>query len=181
MKDQKESSAPDDDALFKQAMSGVTRLPQANRAAQPRTKPEPVPLAPRRAGSQPDVRDALSDPAEGAEAVGEYLSNGISQLTLRKLRRGQFPVQDSLDLHGLTSDEARKLLLEFLRVSQQRGLRCVRIIHGKGRHGESGEGILKIRTRHWLMQCPEVLAFCEAPPGHGGGGAVLALLKSNPP
>ncbi len=179
MKDQKEPSAPDDDTLFEQAMSGVTRLPQSNRAAQPRPRPAPVPLAPRRAISQPDVRDMLSDPAEGAEPVGEFLGNGISQLTLRKLRRGQFPVQDSLDLHGLTSDEARKLLLEFLHDSQQRGLRCVRIIHGKGRHAES-EGVLKVRARHWLTQCPEVLAFCEAPPGHGGGGAVLALLKSNP-
>lgn len=161
-------------------MGGVTPLPSSNRAELPRAKPQPVPLATHRAASQPAVRDALSDPAAGTEPLNEYLGNGISPLTLRKLRRSQFPVQDSLDLHGLNSDEARKLLLEFLRESQQRGLRCVRIIHGKGRHGESGEGILKLRTRHWLKQCPEVLAFCEAPPSHGGGGAVLALLKSGP-
>lgn len=175
---EKNPSPPEDTELFQQAMGGVTPLPPANRAAQTRPKPEPVPLAAHRAASQPAIRDALSDPAPGSEPINEYLGNGISPLTLRKLRRGQFPVQDSLDLHGLNSDEARKLLLEFLRESQQRKLRCVRVIHGKGWHGENGEGILKLRTRHWLTQCPEVLAFCEAPPSHGGGGAVLALLKS---
>ncbi len=161
-------------------MGGVTPLPPSGRVVTAKPKPQPVPLAPRRAAGQPAVRDVLVDPADGAEPVSEYLGNGISQLTLRKLRRGQFPVQDSLDLHGLDSEGARRLLLEFLREAMQRDLRCVRIIHGKGRHGASGEGILKTRTRHWLTQCPEVLAFCEAPPSHGGGGAVLLLLKANP-
>ncbi len=99
-------------------------------------------------------------------------------MTLRKLRRGQWPSQDNLDLHGLTSDAARKLLLEFLRDATQRGLRYVCVIHGKGWQAGGGEGILKIRVRHWLTQCAEVLAFCEAPPEAGGGGAVLVLLKS---
>lgn len=98
-------------------------------------------------------------------------------MTLRKLRRGTWPVQDSLDLHGLSSDAARKLLLEFLRNASQRDLRCVCVIHGKGRH-TGGEGLLKIRTRHWLAQCAEVLAYCEAPLNAGGGGAVWMLLKT---
>jgi DNA-nicking Smr family endonuclease len=88
------------------------------------------------------------------------------------------PIQDSLDLHGLNSDEARKLLLEFLHEATQNNLRQVCIIHGKGRQADGTEGILKTRTRHWLPQCAEVLAFCEAPPQSGGGGAVLVLLKS---
>ena len=99
-------------------------------------------------------------------------------MTLRKLRRGQFPLQDSLDLHGLTSDAARKLMLEFLRDAKQRGLRHVCVIHGKGWQAGGGEGVLKIRVRHWLTQCAEVLAFCEAPSNAGGGGAVLVLLKN---
>jgi DNA-nicking Smr family endonuclease len=159
-------------------MGGVSPLPPTNRVAPAR--PEPVPLAPRRAHRQQEVPDTLSDHGAGDEPLTEFLRNGLSRMTLRKLRRGQFPVQDSLDLHGLDSEGARKLLLEFLREASQRDLRCVCIIHGKGRHRENGEGILKVRTRHWLTQCPEVLAFCEAPPSHGGGGAVLLLLKSNP-
>ncbi len=161
-------------------MGGVTPLPPANRVPTAKPKPAPVPLAPRRAQRQPEMVDMLSNHGANEEPLTEFLRNGLSRLTLRKLRRGQFPVQDSLDLHGLDSNGARRLLLEFLRTSTQRCLRCVRIIHGKGWHGESGEGILKIRTRHWLTQCPEVLAFCEAPPSHGGRGAVLVLLKSSP-
>ena len=99
-------------------------------------------------------------------------------MTLRKLRRGQWPVQDHLDLHGLSSDEARKLLLEFLHEAAQHSLRCVCVIHGKGWQAGGGEGILKTRVRHWLTQCAEVMAFCEAPPNAGGGGAVLVLLKN---
>lgn len=97
-------------------------------------------------------------------------------MALRKLRRE--PMQDSLDLHGLNSDDARKLLQSFLQQASQRGLRHVCVIHGKGWQPGGGEGILKIRARHWLTQCAEVLAFCEAPPGEGGGGAVLVLLKT---
>ncbi len=99
-------------------------------------------------------------------------------MTLRKLRRGQWPVQDNLDLHGLASDAARRLLLEYLREATLHGLRCVCVIHGKGWQTGGGEGILKIRVRHWLTQCAEVLAFCEAPPNAGGGGAVRVLLKN---
>jgi DNA-nicking Smr family endonuclease len=101
-------------------------------------------------------------------------------MILRKLRRGQFTLQDSLDLHGLNSNEARKLLLEFLRHATQNDMRHVCVIHGKGWRTDGGEGILKTRTRHWLIQCAEVLAFCEAPPNTGGSGAVLVLLKSQP-
>ncbi len=161
-------------------MGGVTPLAPSGRVPPAKPKPQPVPLAPRRAMQQPEAADMLSDHGAGDEPLTEFLRNGLSRMTLRKLRRGQLQVEDSLDLHGLDSDGARKLLLEFLREAARRNLRCVRIIHGKGRHGAGGEGILKTRTRHWLTQCPEVLAFCEAPPSHGGGGAVLLLLKANP-
>ena len=98
-------------------------------------------------------------------------------MTLRKLRRGEWPLQDELDLHGLNSDAARQLLVEFLHDSTQRGLRCVNVIHGKGWRSEGRDGILKVHTRHWLTQHPQVLAFCEAPPNAGGGGAVWVLLE----
>lgn len=98
-------------------------------------------------------------------------------MTLRRLRRGDWPPQDSLDLHGLRSDEARKLLVEFLFHAKQQGLRCVNVIHGKGWRSEGREGILKVHTRHWLTQHPQVLAFCEPPQNAGGGGAVWVLLK----
>lgn len=99
-------------------------------------------------------------------------------MTLRKLRHGLWPLQDEIDLHGLTSDEARRTLADFLNHALRCNYRCVNVIHGKGWRAEGGEGILKIRVRHWLTQHPQVLAFCEAPPNAGGGGAAWVLLKS---
>lgn len=175
MSKEKEPPASPDADLFRQALEGVTKLAPSNRI----TPARPQRRAIAHAAPAPAIADTLSDHGAGDAPLDEFLRNGISRMTLRKMRRGQFPVQDSLDLHGLNSDAARKLLLEFLREVTLRGLRCVCVVHGKGRHTESGEGILKIRARHWLTQCPEVLAFCEAPPNAGGGGAVLILLKAN--
>lgn len=98
-------------------------------------------------------------------------------MTLRKLRRGHWPIQDGLDLHGYTSEEARRYLAEFLYQSLDNGLRCVSVIHGKGWRAEGGEGILKVRVRRWLTQFASVLAYCEAPTNAGGGGAVWVLLQ----
>lgn len=165
-----------DAELFRQAVDGVVPLTPSNRIAPPkpaRRTPQHTTATP-----LPAIADNLSDHGAGEVALTEFLRPGISRMVLRKLRRGQLPLQDSLDLHGLSSDEARTLLLQFLHDATQRGLRQVCIIHGKGWRPDGGEGILKIRTRHWLTQCAAVLAFCEAPPDAGGGGAVLVLLKS---
>lgn len=167
---------PEDSELFRQALDGVIPLPSSDRAA---TQPQPVRATPLHRQPEPrEISDTLSDHGAGEVPLTEFLRSGVARATLRKLRRGQPPIQDNLDLHGLASDEARRLLQEFLRDAVLRGLRCVRVIHGKGWQAGGGEGILKIRARHWLPQCAEVLAFCEAPPDEGGGGAVKVLLKA---
>ena len=172
----KEQPAPLDAELFRQAVDGVVPLTPSNRIS----PHKPAHRAPRNntTPAPPSVADTWSDHGAGELALTEFLRPGISRMVLRKLRRRQSPLQDSLDLHGLSSDEARKLLLQFLHEATQRGLRQVCIIHGKGWQPDGSEGILKIRTRHWLTQCAAVLAFCEAPPNAGGGGAVLVLLKA---
>ncbi len=174
MKEKREQPAPDAE-LFRQALEGVTPLPPSNRIAP--AAPKPAPVVSRRATSAPDVTDRLSDHGAGEAPLAEFTRDGVSRMTLRKLKRGHFPVQDSLDLHGLTTEAARQLLQVFLQEATERRLRCVSVIHGKGRHAEGGEGILKNLARHWLTQCPDVLAFCESPQHMGGGGAVWVLLK----
>ena len=162
-------------ALFRQALEGVTPLTPDNRSnASPPRKHSRNSLHP---ATQIDISDTLTDPGIENDPLVEFMRPGVSRMTLRKLKRGHWPVQDSLDLHGLHSDAARKLLLQFMRDATQLELRCVRVIHGKGWHTDGGEGILKIRSRHWLTQCKEVMAFCETPPQEGGGGAVRILLK----
>ncbi len=166
----KKPGAPDnadDAALFRAAVGDVKPLPDQNRAVASIPPRQP----PQRAAAPETIPDILSDFASG-ELPDDYLSNGLSRMTLRKLRRGHWPIQDRLDLHGLDSDSARRLLQAFLHEAKRDGLRCVLVIHGKGTE------VLKQRTRHWLMQHPQVLAWCDAPPGDGGGGAVLALLRA---
>jgi DNA-nicking Smr family endonuclease len=159
--------------LLRQALDGVVPLKRSGRIAPAAAPRKPPPRAP----PASPVADTLSDHGASDVPLTEFLRNGVSSMTLRKLRRGHWRVQDSLDLHGLSSDAARKLLVEFLHDATQRGLHCVCVVHGKGWHTQGGEGILKIRTRHWLTQCAPVLAFCEAPSSAGGGGAVWVLLK----
>jgi DNA-nicking Smr family endonuclease len=98
---------------------------------------------------------------------------------LRKLRRGNWPIEDSLDLHGSHTDAARKLLQKFMLEAAQRNLRCVLVIHGKGLNSRGGEAVLRRLARHWLTQHPHVLGYCDAPPKYGGNGAALVLLKNN--
>ncbi len=102
---------------------------------------------------------------------------GIGPDVLRRLRRGEWVIQDAVDLHGCRTDEARELLALFLREAVKRGLRCVRVIHGKGLGSKDKQPVLKGKTRVWLAQRDEVIAFCQARPAEGGSGAIVVLLK----
>ena len=178
----KKPIVPDDDAAaFREAMKDVLPLPGSDRATVPRQAPAPLPLQ-----HLEDERRALEDSlAEGEPAqfdldsgeVLNYRRDGVSPQVLRKLRAGHWAVQHELDLHGLRSEQARALLSDFLAASFKRGLRCVRVIHGKGRGSPGGEPVLKRRVATWLTQRGEVMAFSEARPAEGGGGAVLVLLR----
>jgi DNA-nicking Smr family endonuclease len=166
---------PEDAALFRAAIGEVKRLPEQNRILPQRAPRKPLL---RTSAPSPAIPDTLAD--SGAEnAPDEFLSNGLSRMTLRKLRRGNWPIQDKLDLHGNNSEAARKLLQEFLHDATQGELRCVLVIHGKGMNSQDGEPVLRKLARHWLTQHPRVLAYCDAPPKDGGHGAVLILLKSS--
>jgi len=81
-------------------------------------------------------------------------------------------------LHGLDRQGARSLLSEFLRECLKRGLRCIRIVHGKGLRSPGKEPILKGKVQQWLLKRDDVLAFCQAPGNQGGSGALLVLLKA---
>lgn len=107
-----------------------------------------------------------------------YRRRGIGIDVVRKLRRGVWVLQAELDLHGLRRDEARERLAAFMRDASRSGLRCVRIVHGKG-HGSPGrESILKLKVKWWLAQRSEVLAFTYARAADGGHGALIVLLRN---
>jgi DNA-nicking Smr family endonuclease len=161
---------------FRRAVADVKPLKRRKRAIL--TGPAPAPIAhQRRRDEEAALAESLSGPLGADEALetGEalsYLREGMARETLRKLRRGHWAVQDGVDLHGLTRDQAAAIVAGFLEQCLARGLRCVRIVHGKGL------GILKAKLGKWLPQREEVLAYCQAPANDGGGGALLVLLKS---
>ena len=161
---------------FRKAVADVRPLKRHKRVALKPPAPPPVPHQRRR-----DEAAALAESLEGPLSVEEaletgeelsYLRDGMARETLRKLRRGHWSVQEGIDLHGMTREQASAVVVEFLEHCLARGLRCVRIVHGKGL------GILKARLRKWLPQREEVLAYCQAPANDGGSGALLVLLKT---
>ena len=104
---------------------------------------------------------------------------GLQTLQLRKLKRGQTPCEASLDLHRLIIREAEIAVAQFLTQAQQQNLRCITIVHGKGRRANTDMPILKNKVNRWLRSHPSVLAFCSALPKDGGTGAIYVLLKKS--
>lgn len=177
-------NAPDDDDLdvFREAIRDVAPLKVPPRVEKPVVRPPPVPVQSLLDDAAVLV-DSLSDPLEsdiGLE-IGEeltYRREGVPPNALKRLRRGEWVIQDNLDLHGMTVDAARGLLASFLHTAVRRGIRCIRVVHGKGYRSVGGMPVLKGKVAHWLRQRDEVLAYVQARPEDGGGGALLVLLKS---
>lgn len=104
---------------------------------------------------------------------------GIGPDVTRKLRRGEWSIQRQIDLHGMRRDEAREQLSFFIREAHKQGIRCVRVVHGKGLGSPGKAPILKSRVHSWLVQKQEVLAFVQAKPADGGAGALVVLLMAS--
>lgn len=180
----------DERELFRRAVGPVQPLKAAApaltalHAVGRRPRPEPLPVS-RQRDEQAVLREALSDEFDvdsllETDAELAYARDGVSPEVLRKLRRGVWVIQAELDLHGLRRDAARESLGAFLREAGRLGLRCVRVIHGKG-HGSPGRTpVLKSKVRAWLVQKQEVMAFVQARACDGGAGALLVLLDAAP-
>ena len=173
----------DDGDLFRQAIGDVKRVRDDRTTSQvrrPRAEPRQQQL-----DDKAVLSELLSDPSESEILeTGEHLSyrkNGVQQAVLRKLRRGNYAIQRELDLHGMTVEEARAEVRAFLASALDLELRCVRIIHGKGRRQADSAPRLKGFLNHWLARKREVTAFCSARPEDGGTGAVYVLLSAAKP
>lgn len=170
----------DEAALFRNAVRDVAPLTPPDKISHP-AKPHPQPIPRHISCDEQPPGDSLSDHGSLEMGPGDewsFLRSGLSRQTLRRLRRGYWGIQAQLDLHGFTRDEARLELIAFLDDSHKKGFRCVRVIHGKGLSSPNHEPVLKARVGGWLSQQSGVLAFCQARPEDGGGGAVLVLLRS---
>jgi len=120
-------------------------------------------------------------PAESGIAGGDALAfqrPGVRTQVVRRLRRGLIPIEDELDLHGLSQTAAREQLAEFLEYRRTAGRRCVRIIHGKGYRSGARGPVLKMAVDLWLRRHSDVMAFTSARAIDGGTGAVYVLLRA---
>ena len=168
------------DPEFRTAVLDVAPLGEARRHALRPSPAPPIPVQTRR-DEHAALHESLHGPVSVDDALdsGEelaFLREGLPRQVLRRLRRGHWVVQANLDLHGMNRIAAAAAVADFLRSSAARGVRCVRIVHGKGLGSRNREPVLKGKLRKWLPPREEVLAFCQAPAAYGGSGAVLVLL-----
>jgi len=166
--------------LFIKAAGAVKPLADKRRVLLKKEQAQPVALQ-RERDEQSALQESMSDEFDVSTLLDtdEHLSfrrPGIGVDVTRKLRLGQWSIQRQLDLHGLRSDEAREALGQFIREARQQGIRCVRVIHGKGLGSPGKTPVLKSRVHSWLVQKNEVLAFVQAKPADGGAGALVVLL-----
>ena len=169
-----------DRQLFRQVVGAVRPLPSANRTTPPNFPPDPLPLQ-HWADEERVLQEAMSDEFDASTLLDtdEQLSfrrKGIGRDVVHKLRAGQWSIQRHIDLHGFRTDEARDALGAFIRQVHRHGLRCVRVVHGKGLGSPGRTPVLKGRVHSWLVQKNEVLAFVQARPADGGAGALVVLL-----
>ncbi len=176
-----------EDLYFLEAMSDVSPLSKTKNKIIHQPDPNLKPGHP----AENDEQEALahlSDLVSGNAEIDitftdEYIEgavSGFSRKLMRRLKKGQFPIQDHVDLHGLTKQEAEIRVRDFLLQSSRRGLRCVLIVHGRGLNSENHIPVLKERLPVWLNRGPVrkiVLAFSTARPYDGGAGAVYVLLR----
>jgi DNA-nicking Smr family endonuclease len=190
----KPDTTDEDDALLWKRIAETTKplpgrsvkLPAARaKQRKPAAKTSaPTPAAPPK---QPERREPPKPPEL---RPGE--AKGLDRRTAERLRRGQFPIEARIDLHGQTQAEAHRALIAFVTGSHKAGRRCVLVITGKGgppgARRESGEGVMPDRERgilrravpRWLNEPdlrPLILSFAQAQPAHGGAGAVYVLLR----
>jgi DNA-nicking Smr family endonuclease len=174
------SVSDDELRAFREAMNDVRPLPPRD--------PPPLAPAPRpaarfaRADEQQVLRESLLPPEdptllESGDEIA-FRRPWIRADVLKRLRRGQFAIGAEIDLHGLGRHAAHAALREFIGDATDRGLGCIRVIHGKGRRSGPGGPVLKHVVDHWLRRMSDVVAFASARPVDGGSGAVYVLLAS---
>jgi DNA-nicking Smr family endonuclease len=167
----------DDDKAFADAMRDVKPLKTPDKVGMERPRPKAEARLSRAASRQvlaESLNGTISD-SSGEEVA--FRRPGVSERTLRELRRGRYSIEAEVDLHGLNRTEALAALREFIADARTRRFGCVRVVHGKGSRSGPDGPVLKGCVQRWLARWDDVLAVCSANRRHGGNGAVYVLLR----
>jgi DNA-nicking Smr family endonuclease len=168
--------------LFAYSVGQVTPLPQRNQVPLAPLPPPPLALQ-HQLDEQSVLRESLSDDFDVSTLLEtddtlSYRRPGVGVDVIRRLRKGEWTLPRQLDLHGMRTDQAREALGQFIRDALISGVRCIRVVHGKGLGSPGKNPVLKSRVHSWLVQKDDVLAFVQARGDEGGAGAVVVLLRS---
>jgi len=159
----------DNESLFREAMGDVAPLSQdkvVHRRSGKTTRQQQTP-------PKQLVDHYFSDsfvPALPTEGPMRYVRSGVSSFELKKLRRGDYPPEAILDLHGYTVAQTRLELIALIEACKTHHYPCASVMHGLG------SGKLKQQVPIWLAQHPDIKAFHQAPLEWGGNGALLLLI-----
>jgi DNA-nicking Smr family endonuclease len=164
--------------LLSKEIPGVNRLKQ-DKVAPYRPPLEATPK--QRLLDNQRVMDELLEEADETTSFEsgdelKFLRTGYTSRLLKKLRRGDFAIQDELDLHGLVAGDAKQETHGFINECARDNVRAIRIVHGKGRNSAGRTPILKNMLLGWLSKNQHVIAVCSTPANDGGTGAVYVLL-----
>jgi DNA-nicking Smr family endonuclease len=176
-----------DEYLFQRAMKEVIPLrDNKNKIIRSPVKKERSPD--RLLGHRKNMREYLSCLVKESGAwdisfSDEYMEgavSGVGPKIMKRLKRGEFSIQDYVDLHGLTKKEAETVVNNFIIQSYQEGMRCVLIVHGRGLGSVDHQPAIKKELPVWFRRGilkRIVLGFVTARPCDGGAGAIYVLLK----
>jgi DNA-nicking Smr family endonuclease len=182
-----EKKVESDEDLFQTAMSDVTPFKGERKTVMTDLGKEDTVLRKSRKPYQ-KLEEDFSNLVKESSAwdvsfSDEYMEgavSGIGPKIMKRLKRGDFSVQDYIDLHGLTRKEAEGVVEEFILKSYHEGMRCVLIVHGRGLGSLNHQPAIKRELPVWFrrgMLKKIVLAFVTAKPCDGGAGALYVLLK----
>lgn len=170
-----------DDELFRQELGDIKPLVQDKADISRQVCDENAERRREAAVTEKQPDNALADAVQMIDqnAFVEYKRAGVQDGVFKKLRLGKYESQARLDLHGMTVEQARRELHQFVLDCLHYELRVVIIVHGKGRRSAGGIALLKSHAVHWLEQMEQVMAFHSAQPQHGGNGALYVLLRKS--
>jgi DNA-nicking Smr family endonuclease len=162
--------APEEQALFLEAVAGVKPLAGRDRVNVPPTPPSSI----RVVELPSEVKLAVEGDAQRYAARGP----GVSHAQISELRTGKVRAEATLDLHGNTVAPALQQLRQFLIESRRLGRRCVLVVHGKGTHSEHGAPLREAVLAELLGPLSGfVHALASASPSDGGDGATCVMLR----
>jgi len=182
------SESDSEEALFRRAMQDVEPLSDRKSGREIIPDKEGAGTVPPPRDEEAKYRRYLQDLVQGRvefdiQLTNEYFQGSIKGLDskiMHKLKAGQYSPEAHLDLHGLTSEEAWHLLVDFIKESYMAGKRCLLVIPGRGKNSPLGRSVLREQIQNWLTRDPlkrVLLAFSTAQPRHGGSGALYVLLR----